>query len=469
MQSRNEELIKNSLILSIGTFIPKLLSLVILPIVTGYLTKEEYGNYDLIISSVSLIVPVITLQIQQAAFRFLIASKDETQEAKYVVTSLTYIVGISVVSSPISFFIFRFGLHFSVRITTLVCLIVFAESLYMLVGQMLRGFGKNLSYSIGVIVYSVVNFITVLILIYILHLGLAGIVLSVTFSYLFASLYMICEIFRIIKFDIHRISKTALAEMLRFSAPILPSSISLWVVNLSDRLIIATVLGAAANGIYSVANKIPVLYSTAYGIFNLAWTETAAQVSDTDSKPEVYYSDLFEKLYDFLIGIMLVVIAISPFFYKFLINEQYYDSYYQTAILYFGVFFNSLVSYYAGIYIALKRTKQVGTSSIIGAVLNIAINLGLVHSVGLYAASISTALSYLVILIYRAYDINRVIKLKYNVKKVTMGMIAFITAVILFYIRNIYAATGCVALAIFYNLIYNRYALAWAFRKIKSK
>lgn len=467
MQNRNEELVKNSLLLSIGTLVPKALSLIVLPIISGYLTQEEYGNYDLIISAVSLIVPVITLQIQQAVFRFLIGTKDKTQRESYIISSLVYILGISMLTAPVTFCVFVFIFHFSAHISVLVCLIVFAESLYILVGQMLRGLGQNLKYSIGVIIYSVINFLSVLTLIYILRLGLSGIVLSVTLSYLFGAAFLIWCIFKIERFDITRLSKSSLIEMLKFSTPILPSSISLWVVNLSDRLIVIAILGAAANGVYSMANKIPVLYSTAYGIFNLAWTETAARVSDTDNKPEIYYSDLFAKLFDFLIGIMLAVIAVSPLIYKYLINEQYFDSYYQTAILYFGVFFNSLVAFYAGIYIALKRTKQVGISSAIGAVLNILINLALVHSIGLYAASISTALSYFIILLYRAYDINKVIKLKYNFKKVVIGMGCFIASAVLFYQRSFVATIICLTLAFAYNIIYNRYMLIWAIKKIK--
>ena len=459
MQNRNEELLKNSILLSVGTLIPKLLSFLILPIVSSYLTQEEYGNYDLIISAVSLIVPIITLQIQQAAFRFLIGTKDKTQKETYIITSLVFIFAIAIITAPVTFCIFAFILHFSPLISALVCLIVFAESVYMLVGQMVRGLGNNLRYSIGVIIYSVVNFLAVLVLIYVLRLGLGGIVISVTLSYLIASLYLLWSIIRIERLDFSKFSKKSLKEMLSFSAPILPSSISLWIVNLSDRLIVIAVLGAAANGIYSMANKIPVLYSTAYGIFNLAWTETASRVSDTDNKPEVYYSDLFSKLFVFLIGIMLAVIAVSPLIYKFLINEQYYESYYQTAILYFGVFFNSLVAFYAGIYIALKRTKQVGISSAIGAVLNIIINIALVHSIGLYAASISTALSYLIILLYRAYDINKAIKLEYNVKQICIGMGCFILSAVLFYQRSFVATIVCLVLALTYNIVYNRYML----------
>lgn len=97
--------------------------------------------------------------------------------------------------------------------------------------------------------------------------------------------------------------------------PIVPSSIALWVVNLSDRLIIINFMGAAANGIYAVANKIPSLYSTAYGIFNLAWTETASKVSD-DGDPAEYYTKLFSGLFKFLIGVMLALIAVTPIILK---------------------------------------------------------------------------------------------------------------------------------------------------------
>lgn len=468
MSSRNEELVKNSLLLSLGTLIPKALTFIVLPILTGYLTKEEYGNYDLILSAVALIVPIVTLQIHQAAFRFLIGAKDDRQRQSYTISSLLFILGISIITYPINFCIFKYALNFSTQIANFVCLVVFSESLYMLVGQALRGLGNNLKYSVCVIIYSVVNFLSILLMIYYLRLGLSGIVLSVVLSYLFASLFGLICISKIMRFDYSKFSLTSLFEMIKFSAPILPSSISLWIVNLSDRIIIIAVLGASINGIYSVANKIPVLYSTAYGIFNLAWYETASRVSDTDNNPALYYSNLFKMLFDFLVGVMLLVISVSPLIYKYLINEQYYSSYYQTAILFFGAFFNSLVAYYAGIYIALKRTKQVGISSIFGAVLNLVINILLIHSIGLYAASISTALSYLIILLYRACDINKVIKLKYDIKRIAVGILFFFVSVILFFQRTVSATACCMALAIIYNAMYNRYMIAWVLKKLNK-
>lgn len=73
MVDRNKELAINTVILGIGQLIPKFLAIVLLPLLTSYLTTEEYGNYDLILSIASLLIPVVTMQIQQAVFRYLLA------------------------------------------------------------------------------------------------------------------------------------------------------------------------------------------------------------------------------------------------------------------------------------------------------------------------------------------------------------------------------------------------------------
>ena len=61
MVDRNKELAINTVILGIGQLIPKFLAIVLLPLLTSYLTTEEYGNYDLILSIASLLIPVVTM------------------------------------------------------------------------------------------------------------------------------------------------------------------------------------------------------------------------------------------------------------------------------------------------------------------------------------------------------------------------------------------------------------------------
>ena len=88
--SRNKDLIKNTMILSIGQFVPKVMSLIVLPILTTCLTKFEYGLYDLTLTVASFCIPLITLQIQQAVFRFLLETKDN--KAEVITSSFSFMI-----------------------------------------------------------------------------------------------------------------------------------------------------------------------------------------------------------------------------------------------------------------------------------------------------------------------------------------------------------------------------------------
>lgn len=86
--SRQGQLLKNTIIISFGTFLPKLINVITLPIITANLTKAEYGNYDLITTLVFLALPITTLQIQSAAFRFLIDYRDNKEKSKEIISTM---------------------------------------------------------------------------------------------------------------------------------------------------------------------------------------------------------------------------------------------------------------------------------------------------------------------------------------------------------------------------------------------
>ena len=457
-------MIKNTIMLSIGLLVPKIISFFTIPILTAYLSLDEYGKYDLVLSLTSLIIPIITLQIQQAVFRYLIQDENDSDRSKSVTNSIGYIIISHLMFLPILYYL----LNMDKKISILICFLVLVQSLYNLIGQIGRGLGKNLIYSYGVIVYSIFNLILLFMLLNFMNNNLYAVILALAISYFFAILFMSIKLNIISYFKIDLLSLGGIKKLLKFSIPIVPSSISLWIVNLSDRIIISLFLGISFNGIYSVANKIPLLYSSAYGIFNMAWMETASRHSnDYDIKD--YYSDLFNKLYKFLIGVLMILLSLSPLIFKLLVDSQYDAAYYQIPILYAGVFCNSIVAFYSGIYIAIKRTKQIGYSSILGAILNIIFNLLFIKFIGLYAASISTAISYFLIAIYRVYDTNKVIKIKYNISNIVIGASIFIIISALYYQRNILCNIFIMIISLFYNIKFNRELLKLVLEKISEK
>ena len=450
--TKNKILAKNTIILTIGQFIPKLIAIITLPILTKSFSTEDYGIYDLIISFASLLLPIMTLLVQQAVFRFMISEEPEKQK-KYISTSVFFVFAFSLCIFAIVVII---GVKANQRLDLLILAMAlyFFESIYDVMGQIARGYGKNLIYSIAVIIYSTVNMIILLIAVNMNFVNIKSVLIILSISYFIATIFIFLnlKLNKVIK--IKEFSIDILKNMLKYSAPMIPSSIALWIVNLSDRLIITYSLGTSYNGIYAAAAKIPNLLVTFYNAFNLAWTELAARtINENDS--DVYYSKLINSLFSFCFGAIMILIAFSPILFKILIDDKFSSGYSQMPILFVGVILSCLVSFYGGLYIALKKTKQVGISSTLGAFLNAGINIALIKKIGLYAASISTVVSFFAILVYRIFEIKKSINIKYNKVNILIGCLFLIVIIFNYYKANLILLVLNIVIAIIYNVIFN--------------
>jgi len=450
-ENRNSILAKNTIIIGVGQLIPKFIALITLPILTKYLSTDGYGIYDLILSIGSLAIPLMTLLVQQAAFRFIIDPQNDKSE---IITCTIGVVGIlMIIWAAVIWLLALFGVY-DKSVLWMIFLLYSSESLFDMVGQIIRGLGQNVSFSIGVVIYSVANLLAVLTLLWCDLINASTVITVSAIAYIF-SFFFLCikgNIFRYL--DLKKFSIFQVKRMMIYSLPIIPSSISLWIVNLSDRLLIIAFLGTAMNGIYATANKIPNLCGTAYSVFNLAWTEMAARTVDDEDKNH-YYTELFNKLFAFLVGVFLLLIVISPLIFKILIDEKFNAGLFQMPILFAGIFFSSMVSFLGGIYVALQKTKQVGFSSAVGAVLNLLFNVMLIKKIGLYAASASTVLSFFLIFVYRWLDVKHYINIKKDKQLIISGYICFSAVCILYYINlKLMICIGTI-LAVIYNYKYN--------------
>ena len=189
MIDRNRELAINTVILGIGQLIPKFLLLITLPVLTSYLSTYEYGNYDLILSMASLIIPLVTVQIQQALFRYLISSNTLIEKKNFITSALVYVGGASLICYPVVYLILK-NMGIDSYISLLICILFLSEAFYFLIGQIVRGLGHNLKYSIGVVVYAILNLILTAITLIVFKIGLVGAIFSLTIGYLGANIYM---------------------------------------------------------------------------------------------------------------------------------------------------------------------------------------------------------------------------------------------------------------------------------------
>lgn len=431
--NKKNDLIKNTLIIALGRVSTQLISFFLLPLYTFFLTPGEYGVVDLIITYVTLLVPAITLQLEMAAFRFLVDSRHDEAEKRNVISNILQIV-TTVLFVCVGLFLLV-NLFIDIPYAKAVLLTIVATIFSNLFLQVARGVGDNTKFAIASIATGLVTLIGTIGLIVVAGMGAEGMLLSIAIANIVCSIYLFFAL-KIYKYtSIRTHDKTLKKELVAYSFPLVPNGISWWVINVSDRTIISIIIGVAANGIYAVANKYAAIFTSVFSIFAMSWTESAS-VHINDKDRDRFFSDTMNASVKLFGSLGLILIAGIPLVFGLLVNATYNDAYLYIPILVIAAFFNAIVGLYSAVYIAKKMTKQVANSSMIAALISISLTLVFIHFIGLYAAAIATAVAYLAMSIYRHYDIKKYVTITYQKNIFLMLGILYAFTMLLYYYNN---------------------------------
>lgn len=447
------DLIKNTIIIFIGKISTQFISFLLLPLYTAFIDTNEYGYVDLVTTYISLIITVVILQLDTAAFRFLIDYRKNEEVKKKVISNIFISATIlTLIFTLIYIFVAKYILK--VQYMWLILLIIVSNILLSILLQIARGLGNNVDYSLSSIIGGVTTIILNIILIVHYKLGGLGLLISMLFSNLFASVYLIfrLKVLKMIRLK-YRDKKTT-SELIKYSAPLVPNQISLWILSISDRTIISAVLGTASNGIYSIANKFSIILNSIYNIFYLAWSEQATLYFKDDDRDN-YFSVVVNNSIKIFSVLCLLIITVMPLIFGWLINVRYADAYFQIPILLLGTLFNLIVGQIGVVYVAKKRTKEIAKTSIAAAIINILLNAIFIKKFGLYAASFSTFIAYLTVMLYRWFDIKKYITIKLEKRNIFYLIPAFAIAIYCYYLNitniNIICFIASIILAIYIN------------------
>lgn len=467
--SREGTLIKNTAIITIGKICTQLISFFLLPIYTALLTTAEYGVVDLLNTLVSLLLPVITLQIEQALFRYLIDAREKENDIKIIISTTFFSLVIQCIIYILLFCLVSKWINNEYKYFLLTNLIANIFSSIML--QISRGLGDNKNYAIGSFITAIMTIVLNIIFIIIFEFGAYGMLMASLLANIICSIYIfiIKKVYRYI--SLKQFKKVVLKKLWKYSIPLIPNALSWWVFNSSDRLIVSGVLGLGANGILATAHKFPSVYITIYNIFNMTWTESVSMhIEDKDNSE--FISKVINKVIAIFSCLCFGIIAFMPFIFPIMINNTYIEAYNQIPILMIGALLNVVVGMISAIYIAKKKTKEVAKTSIISAIINIIVNLLLIKSVGLYAASISTLVAYMSMLVYRYIDVKKYINLIIDKKLIFETFIMTLILFIGYYINNFVLNCILLVITIIYSLIINKNNIKFIlsiFEKIKKE
>lgn len=464
--SKKKELMKNTIIIFMGKVCTQLISFLLLPLYTSYLLTEEYGFVDLVTTYVTLIVPIITMELEMSVFRYLVDCRKDEKEKKKIFSNNFIILLASLALFIVLYLVvtcfWKFDYCYLILFDIIIC--TFSGNFL----QITRGVGRTLDYAISCIITGVTTILLNILLIVVFKLGAFGMITSMALANGLGAVYLFIRLKMWQYIDFKKKDKKLIKEMYKYSIPLVPNGISWWIVNVSDRSIITAVLGTAANGIYAVSNKFPTILSSLLGIFNLSWSESAALHVNSPDRDQ-FFSEVSNTVTKLFTCLGVGMISCMPFVFPILINKNYNDAYNYIPILILGSVFNVIICLYSALYIAKKMTKQVATTSIIGAIINIIINVVLIKYLGLYAAALSTAISYFIMMVYRHFDLKKYMRITYEKGLLMKTILIFIFAIILYYQHNIYLDILNLVVVVIYSILMNKDFLVSSYKTVVSK
>ena len=311
--SEAKNLTKNTVIFAIGSFSVKLIQFFLMPLVTGVMTQSDYGLSESLVSLVELLLPILTLGLQDAVFRF--SMKDDVDQKKVISSTMIIVVA--------GFFLIALGsgiasIFLNYRYCILFALLFMCVALSNVWGQYVRGIGRVKTFAVSGIVQAVALAISTAIFVYKLRWGGEGYMLAMLCGYA-SSLLILFTVGGVYKgLSFRNWDKEVIKPMLRYALPLIPNNLSWWFVQVVNRYILIYFAGTAAAGVF-VANSKMASFINIFGtIFLQAWTISSVKAI-TQSDRGKFNSDVFRVYSLFLQVVACGLLLILPFLSSFLL------------------------------------------------------------------------------------------------------------------------------------------------------
>ncbi len=388
-------------IYAIGNLGSKLITFLLVPLYTYYISPDDFGYYDIVLTLTFLAMGFITFQLRDGTFRFLLDNEDEYTRKGVVSFSYKLMAQSSLVVLLVGIV---FSFFYDIRDWGWIVAFVITLSLYEVEVQIVRGLGQNKSFVLAGILTAFQIGLYSLIFVAWLRMGIAGIFCSNILSRL-VTMVIIEFRARVFKryFIVSFRDKSLNRALLKYSLPLLPNAVCWWLLGSSSRLFIEHFLGLEANGIFAVAMKFSTILETFSVIVYQAWQETAIKQYGAADRSK-FFSRIFNTYILILSVLALIFVFVLKINYSWLVDSRYLESLQYLYPMFISVICFALASFYDLGYQCSKQTVRNLPGVITTTGLNLIMNYVFIRFMGIWGIVLSSILSYLFMLGFRIID-----------------------------------------------------------------
>ncbi|MGY0691308.1 lipopolysaccharide biosynthesis protein [Virgibacillus sp. FSP13] len=462
--ANGDKLLKDTLLYSVANFGSKILVFLMLPLYTHYFTTAEYGLWDIVVTTATLLTPFITFELVAAVYRWLLDQKTDATKQSIITTGAVTVLRNLLIFNVLAAILFAF---ISVPYGWLALVFIDVSIFTSFLQQCARGLGYNKLFALIGILQTAITVALNLIFILILDLRLE----AFFYSAIIAGICVVVMAWIVMRFSrylsLKAYSKKVMKSFLIYSVPIIPGAASWWVMTMSDRYFITVFLGIEDNGIYAIANKIPAVILMVSSVFSLAWKDSAIVEFESVDKNE-YYTKVFHHFFRLMTTSVICLTLLTKPVLSLIIAEEFYSSWKYIGILLLATLVSAFSQFWGAGYHGARKTNLIFLSSLVGAIVNVLINLLLIQYIGLYAVAISTFLAFLVMWLMRVYYASSYFTIRFKWGDMLILLPILIAAVIVPFMFDWIGIWISVCLGLLVFFVYNRSLIKVVLRNIKG-
>lgn len=414
--NKYRKLMSDTLILGIGTFASKVLVFLLMPLYTACLSRGQFNTANLLTQTANLLMPLACVGICDGLFRFTLDTG--AHQPSVLKTGVAVLGGASALFLALSPLLFL--IDYFTGYAWLIIVYVLCANLHLALAQYVRARGRTKLFALQGIINTALVIVLNLIFLLALDMGVEGYVLSVVIADFAVSIFIFAAARIGRELREGKFSVRLLRSMVKYSTPMIPTTIFWWITTASGHYILTYYSGEDAAGLYAAAYKIPTLLNLICTVFYEAWQFSA--VKDAEDKQQ---SKFFGRVFSYYTSLMLVagggLILFNRVFVSLLFDKDYHDAWEFIPVLTMAAVFSALTTFMSSVYLVKKKAGLSFATSMAGAAANLALNFALIPKFGAQGAAVAALAGYLLVFMIRARSVQKYIRFFINYLRLALG------------------------------------------------
>ncbi|PLR67930.1 lipopolysaccharide biosynthesis protein [Bacillus sp. UMB0893] len=391
----------------------------LLPIITRYLSPEEFGIYSMFKVIAGLAFSFIGIGINGAITKIYYEKKKD-ELATYIANSF-FLVTINSIFMFIIFGAFPGFISSASQIPQSwlwsVILVSYGKVLFQVTLVIWQVQNNPFKYAVFQIVQTIVNFALNLWFVMALYLNWQGAILAETLAFMIFGIIGLGTLYKNgwVNF---KLNLEDLRHLLKFGAPLIPHAIGMYIITASDRILITNMVGVAETGLYSVGYQIGMIIMILQDSFNKAWVPWLfSNLKNNKQDVEVKIVKFTYFYFVVIIAAALLLALIAPWLISVMAGPEYQSSYQFVIWLAIGYAFNGMYKMVTNYIFYVGKTHYLATVTFLTAIINLVLSYFFIKIWGAVGAAQATAISYLISFILTWYIANKVYKMPWLLSK----------------------------------------------------